>query len=100
MQRAEAALPEAHIGPFVTVQECSGTDELGEERGRRFGALCENMEGAAAAHICALYDVPFAELRAMSNIVEQRALEQWDLPGAAARAQAAAQELLEEGLCA
>ena len=100
VQRAAAALPEAYIGPFVTVQECAGTDELGVERGRRFGALCENMEGAAAAHICALYDVPFAELRAMSNIVEQRAPEQWDLPRAAARAQAAAQKLLEEGLCA
>ena len=100
VQRAAAALPEARIGPFVTVQECSGTDELGVERGRRFGALCENMEGAAAAHVCALYEVPFAEVRAMSNIVEQRAREQWDLPRAAARAQAAAQQLLQEGLCA
>ena len=100
VQRAATALPEAYIGPFVTVQECAGTDELGAERGRRFGALCENMEGAAAAHLCALYEVPFAELRAMSNIVEQRTREQWDLPRAAARAQAAAQKLLEEGLCA
>ena len=99
VQRAAAVLPEAYIGPFVTVQECTGTDELGVERGRRFGALCENMEGAAAAHVCALYEVPFAELRAMSNIVEQRAREQWDLPRAAARAQAAVQKLIEEGLC-
>ena len=29
VQRAATALPEAYIGPFVTVQECSGTDELG-----------------------------------------------------------------------
>lgn len=100
VQRASAALPQAHVGPFVTVQECSGTDELGVERGRRFGALCENMEGAAAAHVCALYGVPFAELRAMSNMVQRRAPEQWDLPLAAARAQAAARQLLEEGLCA
>lgn len=100
VQRAAAALPEAYIGPFVTVQECAGTDELGVERGRRFGALCENMEGAAAAHLCTLYEVPFAELRAMSNIVEQRTPEQWDLPQAAARAQAAVQQLLEGGLCA
>jgi len=100
VQQAAAAVPKAHVGPFVTVQECAGTDELGVERGRRFGALCENMEGAAAAHVCALYEVPFAELRAMSNIVKQRTREQWDLPRAAARAQAAAQKLLEEGLCA
>ncbi len=100
VQRAAAALPEALVGAFVTVQECTGTDELALERGRCFGALCENMEGAAAAHLCALYEVPFAELRAMSNIVEQRRRERWDLRGAAARAQAAAHQLLEEGLCA
>ena len=100
VQRAAAALPEAYIGPFVTVQECAGTDELGMERGRHFGALCENMEGAAVAHLCTLYEVPFAELRTMSNIVEQRTPEQWDVPRAAARAQGAVQQLLEEGLCA
>lgn len=100
VQRAAAALPGAYIGPFVTVQECTGTDELGVERGRRFGALCENMEGAATAHICTLYGVPFAELRAMSNIAEQRARTPWDVPGAAARAQAAVEKLLEEGVCA
>jgi futalosine hydrolase len=88
-------LPEVKVGPFATVQECSGTDELGLERGARFGAVCENMEGAAAAHVCALYGVPFLELRAMSNRVEKRDREQWDLVGAVARAQEAAARLLE-----
>ena len=53
------------------------------------------MEGAAAAHVCALYGVPFLELRAMSNRVEKRDREQWDLVGAVARAQEAAARLLE-----
>ena len=95
LDRAREVLPEVKVGPFATVQECSGTDELGLERGARFGAVCENMEGAAAAHVCALYGVPFLELRAMSNRVEKRDPEQWDLVGAVARAQEAASRLLE-----
>ena len=98
VQQAAGILPEAQVGPFVTVQECSGTDALGLERGARFGALCENMEGAAAAHLCALYGVPFIEVRAMSNMVERRDRERWDLPWAVERAQAAALVLLGSGL--
>lgn len=88
-------------GPFVTVQECSGTTALGRERAERFGACCENMEGAAAAHLCRLYQIPFLELRGISNLVEDRRREAWDLPLACQRAQQAVLRLLEEGsLCA
>ncbi|HEX7239102.1 MAG TPA: hypothetical protein VF263_02460, partial [Longimicrobiaceae bacterium] len=44
--------------------------------------LCEGMEGAALAHVCALYGVPFLELRAVSNAVEDRDLSRWRLPEA------------------
>ena len=98
VQEAATILPEAIVGPFVTVQECSGSDELGVERGRRFEALCENMEGAAAAHLCACYGIPLVEVRAMSNIVEKRDRKKWDLPLAVERAQSAALKLLEHKL--
>ena len=83
------------IGPFVTVQECSGVAELGREREERFGAVCENMEGAAAAHLCRLYGVPFLEVRGISNLVEDRRRKNWNLPLACQRAQRAALLLLE-----
>jgi futalosine hydrolase len=35
------------------------------------------MEGAAAAHICALYGVPFLEIRAISNFVGDRDRGTW-----------------------
>ena len=55
LSRAAARCLAAARGPFVTVQECSGTAALGRERAARVpGALCESMEGAAAAHVCAL----------------------------------------------
>lgn len=92
----EVGGPALRRGPFVTVQECSGLASLGEERAARFSALCENMEGAAAAHLCRLYQIPFLEVRGISNLVEDRRREGWDLPLACRRAQEAALRLIEE----
>ncbi|MBB4637917.1 futalosine hydrolase [Longimicrobium terrae] len=91
VDRARAALAwsgcEVRTGPFVTVSACSGTDELGRERAERFGALCEGMEGAALAHVCAIYGVPFLEVRAVSNHVEDRDMSRWRIAPAVEAAQ-------------
>ncbi|HEU4454237.1 MAG TPA: futalosine hydrolase [Longimicrobium sp.] len=93
VERARAALEaagvRARVGPFVTVSACSGTAARGEVLARRFGALCEGMEGAALAHVAAIYDVPILELRAVSNLVEDRDLSRWRLADAADAAQRA-----------
>ena len=91
-----AEVEEPAVGAFVTVQECSGSAELGRERGLRFGALCENMEGAAAAHVSRIYGVPFLEIRGISNRVEERDIDSWDIPLAASAAQTAALVALEK----
>lgn len=87
---AERALRDAGItpmiGPFVTVSNCSGTRARGAELAKRFGAVCETMEGAAYAHVSALYGVPFVELRGISNQVEDRDFSRWRLRSAAAAA--------------
>ncbi len=88
------ARPVVKAGPFITVQECSGTKALGDERAQRFSAICENMEGAASAHICAMEGVPFLEVRGISNRVEDRDRDRWDLATAAARGQHAALALV------
>ncbi len=82
-------------GPFVTVQQCTGRTDIGNELASRFNAICENMEGAAAAHICALYGVAFLELRAISNRVEDRNRDAWDIPRSVQRVQTAARKLVE-----
>lgn len=89
-----AGLP-FRIGPFVTVSACSGTARRGAELAERFGAVCETMEGAAYAHVAALYGVPLLEIRGISNAVEDRDLSRWDL-GAAAEAAASGVEVLVE----
>jgi futalosine hydrolase len=52
------------------------------------------MEGAASAHVCAIYGVPLAEVRGISNIIEKRDLSRWNIPLAATRAQQTALELI------
>jgi futalosine hydrolase len=77
------------VGPFVTVSNCSGTAARGLELAARFGGVVEGMEGAALAHVATLYGVPWLELRAISNAVEDRDLSRWRLRDAAEAAQRA-----------
>ncbi|MBD0319552.1 MAG: futalosine hydrolase [Gemmatimonadetes bacterium] len=85
----EAAGIGVRVGPFVTLSSCSGTAARGHELAARFGGIVEGMEGAALAHVATLYDVPFLELRAISNLVEDRDLSRWRLRDASEAAQRA-----------
>ncbi len=71
-------------GPFVTVSTCTGTRRKARELEKRYGAICENMEGAAIVHVCAMHRLPVAEMRGISNIVEDRDRGKWDIRLAAA----------------
>jgi futalosine hydrolase len=82
-------------GPFLTLSIVTGVRALGDELHDRFGALCESMEGAAAAHVCALHDIPFLEVRGISNLVEDRDRSKWRITEAAEAAQTVALKLAE-----
>lgn len=83
-ERARRAAGPAPVrGAFLTVSTCSGTARRGRELAERHGAVCETMEGAALAHVCALYQTPFVHVRAISNAVEDRDLSRWRLAEAA-----------------
>ncbi len=81
-------------GAFLTVSTCTGTKKRALELERCFGAICENMEGAAIAHVCTLYGIPVIEMRGISNIVGDRDRSKWNIPLAAENCQKAALELL------
>lgn len=72
-------------GTFVTVNGVSGTCERGNYLRDRFQAMCENMEGAAVARVCADFDLPCVEVRWVSNMVEDRDPQRWRLAEAGAR---------------
>ena len=88
-------LPQASFGPFVTVNCCSGHRRLSNEIEKRTGGICENMEGAAAAQVCAEYHLPLLELRGISNPTGSRDPQHWDIPGAAEAAQRGLLKILQ-----
>lgn len=85
-------------GKFVTVSTCSGTSMRGDELEKRFGGICENMEGAAIAHTSLLYDTPFLEVRGISNMVEDRDISKWDIPRSVEMTQRFLFRCLEKGI--
>lgn len=70
--------------PFATVQCCSGTDAASDVMQFRAAATVENMEGLAVAWTARQFGVPYAALRAISNLTGDRARQQWNLPAAQA----------------
>jgi len=93
-QAAATAGRKLAAGPLVTVSTCSGTNAAALELARRTGGICENMEGAAIAQVCALHETPFLEVRGISNRTEDRDFASWDLKGAAEMAQRAVKAFL------
>jgi futalosine hydrolase len=83
-------------GIFVTVSSVSGTRQRALELEGRFKAICENMEGAAAAHICAIYKMPMFEIRGISNIAGIRDKRRWNLMLASENCQKAVLSLIPQ----
>ncbi|MBI4687250.1 MAG: futalosine hydrolase [Nitrospirae bacterium] len=77
--RHSSLVTKVRSGNFITVSTVSGTHKKALEIEKRFNAICENMEGAAIAHICAMYKIPMIELRGISNIVGVRDKRKWNL---------------------
>ena len=84
-------------GAFVTVSASTGTNKRAKELEKRFNAICENMEGAAVAHVCAIYGIPMIEVRGISNIVEDRNRGKWDIKTASENLQRLVLGFLKEG---
>lgn len=71
-------------GRFLTVTTVTGTTSGGALQYRRYGAQCENMEGAAAAQVALVYGADIIEVRGISNMAIDRDRESWDIPLASA----------------
>jgi futalosine hydrolase len=95
VSRQQTDSRDVHIGTFVTLSTCTGTSGRAKELENRYHGLCENMEGAAVAHVAELHGIPWIEVRGISNIVEDRDLRKWDIPRAAHAAQQAIRLIVE-----
>ncbi|MDO9069162.1 MAG: futalosine hydrolase, partial [Deltaproteobacteria bacterium] len=83
-------------GRFATVSTCSGTVQRGEELAERWSVIAENMEGAAVAQVCLRYGINCLEIRGISNMVEERNMDRWELRRAVEVAQRFVLKYLEE----
>lgn len=95
MYYQDTAAAKVHVGSFVTLSTCTGTSDRAREIEKRYHGLCENMEGAAAVQVAELHSIPWIEVRGISNIVEDRNLEKWNIPNAAERVQQAVVHIMD-----
>lgn len=66
-------------GTFITVSSVSGTRSRGDIFVDQYDGLCENMEGAAIVRVAEEYHIPVLEIRCISNMVEDRNLQNWKM---------------------
>ena len=76
---AIAALPAVR---GITVNTVHGNPRSIAAAVERFSPQVESMEGAAFMYACSIHDVPYAQLRAVSNIVEKRNRRAWQIGAA------------------
>ena len=81
-------------GRIATISVCAGTERLANERASS-GAVAESMEGAAVGYAASCCDVPFVELRGISNACGPREGAAFELALAVRNAGVALARLVE-----
>jgi futalosine hydrolase len=78
-----AARTGGRVGTIVTVATVTGTATTASRLQQRFpDVVAEGMEGAGVAAAARVHGVPFAEVRAISNLVGPRDRDAWEIPRA------------------
>lgn len=71
------SLPEAK---GITLNRVHGTKESIESIRKQFNPDIETMEGAAVAYVCQQFNTPWIQIRSISNKVEPRNRDAWNVP--------------------
>ena len=79
----------------ITVNTVHGNDDSIARVTKRFSPDVESMEGAAFMYACLIQGVPFAQVRAVSNMVERRNRAAWKLTEAIANLGTVTRQILE-----
>lgn len=64
----------------LTVNCSSGNQKTIDKRIRKYSCDVESMEGAAFHYVCLQKNMPFIQLRAISNLVTPRNKADWNIP--------------------
>ena len=79
----------------ITVNKVHGTQKSIEAIKSKYGADLESMEGAGFFYVCQQIKVNFLQIRSISNIVEPRNKENWNIPLAIKKLNGVLIEMLE-----
>jgi futalosine hydrolase len=79
----------------ITVNTIHGNERSIAAVVQRFNPQVESMEGAAFMYSCLTHDIPFAQVRAVSNMVEKRNRQAWKMTEAIDNLGAAAMRIIE-----
>lgn len=63
----------------LSVNTVTGSDKATRTIEQRYNCQVESMEGAAMHYVCLQENVPFAQIRAISNYVEKRNRASWQI---------------------
>jgi futalosine hydrolase len=63
----------------ITVNTATGSETTKEKLAKKFNPDIETMEGATFFYICSRENIPFLALRAISNKVEKRNKNNWNI---------------------
>ncbi len=66
----------------VTVNEITTGKERILQLVKKYDPVIESMEGAALHYVCREMNIPFIQIRAISNYIGERDKEQWKIKGA------------------
>ncbi len=64
----------------ITVHTCAGNEKTIQLRKHKYKPDIETMEGACLHYVCLQHNIPCIQLRAISNMVEIRNKENWNIP--------------------
>ena len=93
---ASATLSGLPAATGITVNTVHGNRLSIEKVTERFAPHVESMEGAAFMYTCLIHEVPFAQVRAVSNFVEPRNREAWKMTEAIAALSETALHILND----
>jgi futalosine hydrolase len=90
----ESALPLKKVTP-ITINKLSDRKKQTTRLKKHFNAAIESMEGAAFHFVCLQQNVPFIQLRSISNKVGERDKSKWKMKEAIENLNLALKELIE-----
>jgi futalosine hydrolase len=63
----------------ATVNSLQTEPKINTERSQKFNAQVESMEGAALSYVCTQHQLPYVQLRAISNYAGERDKSKWEI---------------------